>query len=315
MEYYDSIEKVIDHIEENLKENFSLEDLAKIACMSEFHFHRVFSFITNETIMKYVRKRRLTGASYELINTDKAIIEIAFDYGYESQESFTRSFKSLFNETPNKFRKNENHGFLNAYRSKMNLENIKIKKGEIKMEYKIVEREKMLLVGLECTTTTKENTEKNVIPMLWGEFNFRIREVANQTGKREAIGFCGEVKKYTPDIKMSEDVEFRYLAGVEVTSIDSIPEGMKAIEVPKQKYIVFTHKGALDTLGDTYKAIYTKAFPESGFIPDKAFEFELYDERFISPIDPRTEMDIYIPIREKSSENSDELITRGIKKS
>lgn len=315
MEYYDSIEKVIDYIEENLKENFSLEDLAKIACMSEFHFHRVFSFITNETIMKYVRKRRLTGASYELINTDKAIIEIAFDYGYESQESFTRSFKSLFNETPNKFRKNENHGFLNAYRSKMNLENIKIKKGEIKMEYKIVEREKMLLVGLECTTTTKENTEKNVIPMLWGEFNFRIREVANQTGKREAIGFCGEVKKYTPDIKMSEDVEFRYLAGVEVTSIDSIPEGMKAIEVPKQKYIVFTHKGALDTLGDTYKAIYTKAFPESGFIPDKAFEFELYDERFISPIDPRTEMDIYIPIREKSSENSDELITRGIKKS
>lgn len=314
MEYYDSIEKVINYIENNLKKDLTLNELAKEACMSEYHFHRIFSYITGETIMKYVRKRRLTHASYELINTDKAIIEIAFDYCYESQESFTRSFKSFFNETPKKYRINKNHGYLNSYISKMNINNIKIERGDLEVEYKIVEREKMLLVGLECITCVKDNVENDVIPKLWGDFNSRMREIENQTGKREAIGFCGEVKNYNPDMKMGEDIEFRYLAGVEVTTINSIPEGMNAIEVPKQKYIVFTHKGALDTLGQTYKTIYTKTFPETGFIPDKAFDFELYDERFISPIDPKTEMDIYIPIKDKTSDNETQRITRGIEK-
>ncbi|UYO99245.1 helix-turn-helix transcriptional regulator [Oceanotoga sp. DSM 15011] len=70
-----------------------------------YHFHRIFNELTGETLKSYIRKRRLTEASKDLLNCNNSIIDIAFDYGFESQESFTRAFKKVFKVTPGKYRK------------------------------------------------------------------------------------------------------------------------------------------------------------------------------------------------------------------
>lgn len=59
MAYTERIQATIDHIELHLDRNISLQELAKIACFSEYHYHRVFQSMVGETVMEYIRKRRL----------------------------------------------------------------------------------------------------------------------------------------------------------------------------------------------------------------------------------------------------------------
>ncbi len=296
MNYYDSMEKVIDYIENNLEEEIKLEKLARVACMSQYHFHRIFLAVTGETPMKYIRKRRLTRASYDLIKTEKSIIEISFEYGYESQGAFTRSFKSMFGVTPKRYRLDNRDRFL-TIKSKINLEKLKKEKEVKVMNYKIVEREKMILLGMECTTSLRENKAENTLPKLWSVFSENVDRIKNRINDREYFGVCGEIRELDPSIKMDDDMKFKYLAGVEVGSVEDIPEGMKTIEIPKQRYIVYTHRGELDKLEATYKAIYSKWLPNTEFELSKAYDFEFYDERFTGPVEADSELDIYIPIK------------------
>jgi AraC family transcriptional regulator len=100
MNYYQSIQKAIDIIESNLKDNISIEKIASESCMSLATFYRVFYYIVGDSIYSYIKKRRLSESALEIMNTDKQIIEISFEYQYEAHEAFTRAFKSFFKKTP-----------------------------------------------------------------------------------------------------------------------------------------------------------------------------------------------------------------------
>ena len=66
---------------------------------------------------------------------------------------------------------------------------------------------------------------------------------------------------------------------------------------PTQKYAVFTHKGSVDKILETYQAIYAVWQPKSGYELIKAPDFEYYDERFDPDNPEASELDIYIPIK------------------
>jgi AraC-like DNA-binding protein len=101
----ETIEKSIEFIEDNLIERISLEDLAKRTFLSKYHYHRVFHELVGETVMEYVRKRRLTEAAKELVETNAKIVDVALKYQFSSQEAFSRAFKRMFNVSPGEFRK------------------------------------------------------------------------------------------------------------------------------------------------------------------------------------------------------------------
>ncbi|CEH28636.1 transcriptional regulator [Aneurinibacillus migulanus] len=103
-EYTVSVQKAIEYIEDHLMEDISLEQIATHSSFSMYHFHRIFQAVTGMTVADYVRKRRLTNAAYELVNTDKRILEIAVEYGFLTQESFTRAFKKMFYMPPGRYR-------------------------------------------------------------------------------------------------------------------------------------------------------------------------------------------------------------------
>lgn len=105
MEYNKTIQQSIDYIENNLKEKISLEDLAKITYLSKYHYHRVFHGLVGETVMEYVRKRRLTEAAKELTETNVKIVDVALKYQFSSQEAFSRAFKKMFKVSPGEFRR------------------------------------------------------------------------------------------------------------------------------------------------------------------------------------------------------------------
>ncbi len=104
-DYQERILRVLTHIQEHLDEELDLEELARVACFSSFHFHRIFSAMTGETIADHVRRLRLERAAMELKSGAQQVIQVALDAGYEAHEAFTRAFKAAYGVSPAAFRR------------------------------------------------------------------------------------------------------------------------------------------------------------------------------------------------------------------
>ena len=105
-EYIFRINKVIDYIDNNLNRTLDLETLASVANFSPYHFHRIFSTFTGETLNGFVKRLRIEKAASLLISEpEKVISEIAYYCGYNSNSVFSREFKSFFRCTAKEYRK------------------------------------------------------------------------------------------------------------------------------------------------------------------------------------------------------------------
>ncbi len=95
----------LDIIEERILEKLTVENLADSIHFSKYHYQRMFRKIAGDSVMSYVTKRKLSLAGRELLETDASVIEVAFKYGYDSHEGFTRSFKAYMGVSPADYRK------------------------------------------------------------------------------------------------------------------------------------------------------------------------------------------------------------------
>jgi len=104
--YTKRFEKVLDYIQKHLGEELSVEHLSRVANFSKYHFHRQFSCYVGVSVGRYIQLLRLRRASYRLVFEDRIpIIDIALEAGFENPESFSRTFKVVFNQTPSQFRR------------------------------------------------------------------------------------------------------------------------------------------------------------------------------------------------------------------
>ncbi len=103
-EYHERILRVLLHIQANLDRPLELQDLARIACFSPYHFHRIFRGMVGEPVHEHVRRLRLERAAGRLKLQDEAVTDVALDAGYESHEAFTRAFHAMFETSPSEFR-------------------------------------------------------------------------------------------------------------------------------------------------------------------------------------------------------------------
>ncbi len=103
-DYVKRILKVLIYIEDHIEDEISMEELAKIACHSSFHFHRIFHRVVGETSHKYVRRLRLEKAAKKLRYTEQPITEIALDSQYDTSSAFTRAFKQAVGKSPRNYR-------------------------------------------------------------------------------------------------------------------------------------------------------------------------------------------------------------------
>jgi len=105
MTIYEQIQKTIDYIEDNLSSKLKSEDVAEEANMSVRSFYNYFWALTGFSYKQYVIKRRLTKALDFLQKEYLQVVDVAFESGYETHESFSRAFKNEFGVSPVDFRK------------------------------------------------------------------------------------------------------------------------------------------------------------------------------------------------------------------
>ena len=99
------LKRVLDYIDGNLFEPLALDHLAAEACLSPFHFSRLFKEATGLSPRRYVTDRRVEAAKIALASEDVSLTDIAFDTGFGSLDTFIRVFRKSTGETPARYRK------------------------------------------------------------------------------------------------------------------------------------------------------------------------------------------------------------------
>lgn len=107
MDYVELVNNSILFIDENLDRKMTIGDLSSKFNISSAHFSRVFKFLTGKSIKKYMLSRKLYSSLINLRKSSDSIINIAFDYGFDYPEVFSRAFKREFGLTPLEFRKSQ----------------------------------------------------------------------------------------------------------------------------------------------------------------------------------------------------------------
>lgn len=291
MDYLSQLEKAILFVEDHLREDIKVEEVAATAGYSYFHFHRIFEAVVGESVGNYLRTRRLNRGAHDLIYSSKRIIDIAMEYRFESQEAFTRAFKKIYKVTPGAYRRNRLDVIIGNHRQLTPSSLAHLVKG-VTLEPRIVDFPGAMIVGMRGTTTINENR----IPALWQEFNPRVSEIRNLTPSIRGYGIC-EVDPDYDMTKFNADTVFSEFVGAEVTDFPEIPPGMAGKTLHGGRYAVFTHKGSMDKLAVTYDYIWSTWIIYSGYELDLRDDFEFYDERFRGQDHEQSELDIYVPIK------------------
>lgn len=103
-DYAERVERVHEYLRAHLDRDVDLDELARVACFSPFHFHRIYHALQGETVAESVRRLRLHRAARDLVRGTAPIPRIASRAGYGSQAAFTRAFKSAYGTPPAAYR-------------------------------------------------------------------------------------------------------------------------------------------------------------------------------------------------------------------
>jgi AraC family transcriptional regulator len=108
MEYRMRVCLAMNFISHNLHKELSLEEIARVASFSMFHFHRIFRAVTGETVAGFTRRLRLETSAHRLIaNRKESVTRIALDCGFSSSQNFAKAFRQHFGISPSLYRKSK----------------------------------------------------------------------------------------------------------------------------------------------------------------------------------------------------------------
>jgi AraC family transcriptional regulator len=234
-----------------------------------------------ETIGSYIRSRRLTQAAYDLIYSDKKILDIAISLYFESAESFTRAFKKRYGITPTEYRKNGIDVLIGSHKP-MQIDKV-TQYTYANFSPEIVIFQPKYVAGFRFQMSIENN---NIIEM-WEKLNAQLakQNYISMNNNRYSIYETGDTCLSNTFNKNSETTVF---IGIETSCDANIPEGMELKEISGGKYAKFMHKDTVENLLSTYYFIWGVWLPKSDFELDNRDDLECYTE---------SQIEIYFPIK------------------
>ncbi|MEL6960089.1 MAG: AraC family transcriptional regulator [Pseudomonadota bacterium] len=271
--HMDRILRVIDCIHAHADEDLSLDQLADVAAMSRFHWHRVFSAIMGASPAHVIRSVRMHKATMLLVRTDLPIPEVGKRVGYPNDRSFARTFKDAYGLAPQAFRKQGHEK--NAP---------KFITGDTEMfdvSLKTAEPIRLAALSHQGDYSNISQAFQKLGPM-----------ISAAGGWPQTRGMAGV---YYDDPASTPEADLRSHAGA-VWAGDSVPDGMEEVTLDGGPYAVLHFKGPYSGLAAAYQYLYGPWLAEHGADLRDAPSFEIYlnDPADTAPEDLLT--DIYMPL-------------------
>ncbi len=292
MDSLSNMNKAMAYVEEHLTEEINYCDISEIAFCSEYHFKRMFSFLSGVSLSEYIRRRRMTLAAHDLRNRDLRVIDVAVKYGYNSADSFSRAFYSMHGVLPSEAR--SEGAKLKAY-PRMTFQ-LSIKGGD-KMNYRIVQKEPFKLVGF-----------KKRVPMIFHGVNPEIAEMTKlltmdvirqlkSISDVEPKGIISASTNFSEE-RMDEKGELDHYIGVATSSKETF--GFDVLPIDAGTWAVFESVGLFpETLQNVWGRIYSEWFPSSGYEAAEGPEILWNESPDTENPDYRSE--IWIPVKKDSN--------------
>ena len=243
-EYVKRILKVLIYIEENIDTELTMRELARIACYSPFHFHRVFQAIVGEPVHQYVRRLRMQVAAGKLRYTNEPVTDIALDASYDTPSAFTKAFKQFIGSSPKRYR---------ALYAAVNTMTQKIKELPMIKPDKIEKNSPdfNLLFIRRCGNYQQTPWEA------WQAMGKFIQDSHFDRSKLRHFGISHDNPEVTNEDKLRYDA-----------AVLALPGAKEKGEIGRQtlkggKYAIFTHRGAYSGLEGTFNQIFLKWLPDS----------------------------------------------------
>lgn len=290
MNHFRRISDAIKYIDENINEALTVEVIAERFAFSPYYFHRLFTAIVGQSMIAYVRSRRVAYACKMLNQTEKRVLEIALECGFDSAQSFSRTFKAVTGMSPVEYR-NSNISpdiipaieLVKRFTNRLN--------GGILMNPKMMKKNNMILVGV--TGEEKETAE------LWKRFmkfdaecpsinkvsddGYEVRIFDDMTGCVKVFVGC----------EINKDSEHRANYGV-----------YECLELPSSEYASFdvyvqdgyeSENNAISEWLDSNE----KGYVENSF-EGKSYCIEHYDARFDGAAEESI-VEIWVPVKKENA--------------
>lgn len=297
MEWTTYIKEAIRFIEEHLLEPIGPDDVATAVHISPLYLQRGFQIITGFNIAEYIRNRRLYEAGKLIISSNKKIIDISYEYGYGTPESFTKAFYRFHGMTPLELRKHPKaiHVF-----HPLHIE-IKIKGGNY-MEYVVEELEGFKVIGFSKEFSFENSYQE--IPKFWDEiystYHSRLYSGQGPANALEQAIIDNQIGVFGICIDESQKPGvFQYMIAGDYQG-GTIPEGLTVFEFPKMTWAKFKCVGPMP---NALQEVNTRIFKE--WLPGNK-EYEIAGrfniEWYSSEGDMQSneyQSEIWIPVKEK----------------
>lgn len=298
-EYTARINRVLDHIEAHLDEPLQLTELARVAAFSPFHFHRLFSAHTGETLQRFVQRLRLERAAAQLRhNPGKSVTEVALDNGFSSSATFARAFRARFGVSASEWREGTTEAPEAPHRNlgktvRNDGQTVANQRKAFQVSAAYLDPQEHNLhwrITMTGNTTLEANVDIQQLPTMHVAY---LRHVGPYQGDSELFGrLWGQLCRwagprgllrppetqmlcvYRDDPGVTDEAKLRLDVCITVAEDTPVDGEIGKTSLPGGDYAVARFKLDPQQYGDAWTAMYGGWLPESGYQPDDRPAFE-----------------------------------------
>ncbi|WP_307891637.1 AraC family transcriptional regulator [Bacillus swezeyi] len=281
---------LMDYIEAHLTEEISGKDISKIVGISDYHFKRMFSYMAGMSLNDYIKNRRLSVANVELIKGAR-VTDIAYKYGFQSIEGFSRAFREWSGFLPSKVTKNKIQKSFPKFSFFIDI------KGGKSMEFKIEKKAKFNIVGVSKRVPIQFEGENNAILELAQSITEQQRNEMHQLADLYPHQVLN-VSYNFDDGYLEEKGDLTHMIGFATTKENPFDD-LEQLSIEESLWAIFPNEGPFpSTLQETTAKIYSEWLPSS--------DYEVADIPGISftnhnGTSENVYSEIWMPVKEKNS--------------
>ncbi|MBE0370991.1 AraC family transcriptional regulator [Pseudoalteromonas aurantia] len=280
--YQQRLLSVIDYMYDNINKDLDVNTLADRACMSAYHFHRIYREFAGEPVNVTVRRMRLQKASVMLLRSDMSQAEIAAKVQYGSVAAFNRAFSKHYGQTPDVYRKLRSTPLVDHSAF------YPLSKKEYPFMFNIQQHTtpEIMLIGLEHHGDyMKIGQAFEKLTVIAGAHNLI----------NEATRFFG---LYYDDPKSVEQSQLTSLACISIApdEAEQLGSQLKVVTVPAGNCVSLLFKGDYAELEKPYDWLFGQWLPQSGLelVDFPPFEEYLNDLKDTAPVDLLTNINCLV---------------------